>query len=393
MPYQGLSRFLLLPNLNLEKKVSLGRTSNLFLCSKVGEGCEICPKCAQPSSSRYDSRVISVRDEPIRGSQVVLKIKKYRYYCKTCRKPFTEPVEGIMPRRKTTQRYRRSLLWAATTFSDLSKVKQAYACSNALIYKIVYEQLELKSREIRNPWPKSIGIDEHMFSRSSPERFVTVLTDHTNRRVKETVHGKTSQSLHEQLKHIPGRENVRWITLDLSDTYKKFCFEFFPNAELIADKFHVLRLLTPHLIRRRKDIAPSRFTRKAKRLLLMSSHKLDFFDRSTIRKFLSQFPELEELYSWKERLHGFYRIKGHKRAQKALEAMILELQASILPELRTLGRTLSRWKNEVLNYFINRLTNARTEGFNNVAKLVIKRAYGYKSYRNYRLRLLSACGF
>ena len=50
-----------------------------------------------------------------------------------------------------------------------------------------------------------------------------------------------------------------------------------------------------------------------------------------------------------------------------------------------------RWRNEILEYFKNRLTNARTEGFNNVAKVVKKRAYGYRSFKTYRLALLQAC--
>ena len=64
---------------------------------------------------------------------------------------------------------------------------------------------------------------------------------------------------------------------------------------------------------------------------------------------------------------------------------------SSLPEVRTLRTTLLRWRREVLAYFLCRLTNARTEGFNGKAKLVIRRAYGYKSFANYRLRLLNAC--
>ena len=43
-----------------------------------------------------------------------------------------------------------------------------------------------------------------------------------------------------------------------------------------------------------------------------------------------------------------------------------------------------------VNYFKNRITNARTEGFNNVAKLLQKRAFGYRNFGNYRLRLLYA---
>jgi transposase len=64
---------------------------------------------------------------------------------------------------------------------------------------------------------------------------------------------------------------------------------------------------------------------------------------------------------------------------------------SALPEVQRLRTTLVRWRCEILAYFLCRLTNARTEGFNGKAKLVIRRAHGYKSFANYRLRLLNAC--
>ena len=67
------------------------------------------------------------------------------------------------------------------------------------------------------------------------------------------------------------------------------------------------------------------------------------------------------------------------------------MEHSSLPEVQTLRNTLMCWRPEVLGYLLSRLTNARTEGFNEKAKLVIRRAYGYKSFRNYRLRLLHAC--
>jgi transposase len=55
------------------------------------------------------------------------------------------------------------------------------------------------------------------------------------------------------------------------------------------------------------------------------------------------------------------------------------------------ARTLQHWRREVLAYFRNRLTNGVTEGFNLKAKLVKRRAYAYRSFRNYRLRFLNAC--
>ena len=67
------------------------------------------------------------------------------------------------------------------------------------------------------------------------------------------------------------------------------------------------------------------------------------------------------------------------------------MAGSLLPEIKRLRRTLMKWKEEILAYFLTGLTNARTEGFNNKAKVVKRRGYGYKNFRNYRLKVLTAC--
>jgi transposase len=298
-----------------------------------------------------------------------------------------------MPRRRVTQRYCKSLLWACETYKDLKSVRKAYRCSSGFIYKTLYQQLKQKVQsKVNYPWPERIGIDEHFFSRTGRfKTFATVVVDMKNKRPRSLVEGKTKAELYHGLASIPGRENVRWVAMDMSDTYKSFVKEFFPKAQIVADKFHVLRLLSPHILRRRKEITPTRANKKAKKLLLCSSKKLDYFDRKAISSFLRKYPAMEELYRWKERLHGFYRIKGYERARKALNIMLIDMAFSKLPEILRLRRTLMRWKNEVLNYFVDRMTNARTEGFNNVAKLVQKQAYGYKSFYNYKLRYLSIC--
>lgn len=82
-------------------------------------------------------------------------------------------------------------------------------------------------------------------------------------------------------------------------------------------------------------------------------------------------------------------MRGFNKAARALIKLTDQMALSSLPEIKTLRRTLMSWRNEVLNFFINRTTNARTEGFNNLAKLLQKRAFGFRSFFNYRLRLLS----
>ena len=159
----------------------------------------------------------------------------------------------------------------------------------------------------------------------------------------------------------------------------------------MADKFHVLRLLTPAINRRRKEITGDRRTLPVRRLLLRNGKDLDAKSRWALRTWLSAYPELRELYEAKEALAGFYRVRSHKQASRILTAFTDRLAQSCLPELRTFRATLMRWRKEVLAYFLTRSTNGMTEGFNGKVKLVKRRAYGYKSFRNYRLRLLNAC--
>jgi len=394
MPEENLVRRVLLPELKLIRChwVPGTRTTNLEV-EKVSD-VEVCPKCATPSRAVYDHRVAVVRDEPLRSKLVRLHIRKRRFSCRPCGKPFTEPVQGIRKGSRSTERYKRAVLWACESYSDLASVRRAFDCSAGFIYTSLYQQLELKRRERLYPWPKVIGVDEHFFRRNPtfgfPE-FVSVLVDFKGRRLMEVVKGKSSVELELALKDIPGRNNVQYVVMDMSDGYRAFVRSYFPNALIVADKFHVLRLLSPALNRRRREILGNRQTAPLRRLLLRNGPDLSPDHRFRLNRWLRQHPELQELYHWKEGLHGLYRVRGYHRAARALSSMTDKMAFSSLPEIRTLRRTLMRWRFEVLGYFASGLTNGRTEGFNNKAKVVKRRAYGYRSFQNYRLRLLNAC--
>lgn len=397
MPYQRLARFLLLPELTLIKHTRAsyhrdGLGLDVLELTKDRPEHEICPRCATPATTYYDKRTCTVKDEPLRSSQVKLVIHKHRWWCKKCKSPFTEPISGILPRRKTTQRFRKAILAACENFSDLSRVRKTFKCSSALVYQIFYEQLELKWREYQYDWPKIMGIDEHFFRRYMGRRqFSTVFTDLVNSRVREICLGRSGTELISQLGHISGRNNVEVVCIDLCQPYRKFTWNYFPNAHIVADKFHVLKLLTHAIFKERRAITGRNAKRLAQKFLLTPSWNLDYFDRKAFWERLKAFPRLNELYWWKEHLHRFYRTKGADRAEVALQVTIRHMKQSPLPEIQTLAETLSKWFEEVVNYFRYGVTNATTEGYNNILKLVQKRGFGYKSFRNYRLRGLNAC--
>ena len=392
MPHQRLAQGLLLPELRLIRTVAAKGAGLVELYVEKTSPMEVCPRCATPSWSTYDRRWARIKDAPVRAKRFTLWIRKRRLWCRPCGRPFTEPVAGIRKGSRCTERYRKEVLWACERFGDLKAVRNYVRCSAGFLYKTLYAELERKRRTRLYPFPEVIGIDEHFFRRGKAgfRSFVTVVTDIKNRRLMEVVDGIRGADLRAQLQHIEGRDNVRLVALDLADHFKLFARTFFPNAQLVADKFHVLRLLHPALMRRQRQVQGDR-RRPGNRILLKNARNLRPKTRWALHQFLSEHPELQELWLAKEALHRLYRTRGYGRARKALTAFTDSLAASQLPELQTLRRTLMRWRNEVLNYFRFRVTNGRTEGFNNKAKLVKRRAYGYKSFHNYRLRLLNAC--
>jgi len=392
MPEHDLALFLLPKELKLLSTRPF-RNGYLWEVEKTRQEFEVCTKCATPSNTRAGRCTALVRDQEVRGKPIWLRIHKHRYYCYNCRKRFTEPIDGIWPRRRTTQRFRKSLARQCAKEVSLVSVQRTQNVSSGLLYQVFYEQIEIKLRERKGaPWPSVLGIDEHFFRRNKGQtEFVTVFCDLKKNRLFEMALGKDQKSVISQVESIPGRENVRIVVMDLSNGYRSLVKKLFPNATIVGDKFHVLRLLSPAIMKAGKEIFGHRKQLNWRKLLLKSRHKLDCFTRLTLDRHLVPYPKLRELYFWKERLASFYRIKGFRKATRAFRKLIDEMANSKLDEIKRLRRTLIKWKNEILVYFERRYTNAVTEAINNLAKLVQKRAFGYKSFRNYRLRTLSAC--
>jgi transposase len=127
-------------------------------------------------------------------------------------------------------------------YTSLSLVRKHHSCSSGFLYKVHYDGLATKLRERKNaPWPKILGIDEHFFTRRNGyAEFVTVFCDLRKKRLFEMCKGKDAKSVLEIMDQYPGREQVEVVVIDLSNGYRGIVKKMFPNAKIIADKFHAL---------------------------------------------------------------------------------------------------------------------------------------------------------
>src|SRR5699024_10626122 len=167
--------------------------------------------------------------------------------------------------------------------------------------------------------PQVLWIDEHFFTRK--KGYATTLVDLKNHKVFDVVLGRSEASLRSYLKRLPGKENVRVIVMDLSETYRRIARQYFPNAQIVADRFHVVRLVNQHFLKLWQQYDPQ--GRKNRGLLsLMRRHhwRLSAIQKERLHQYLAHEPVLQVFYFAKQQLNGFLVLKTlkRKRAQKML---------------------------------------------------------------------------
>jgi transposase len=323
----------------------------------------------------------------------LLIIKKRRFRCPKCKSVFTEAIDGIRVGFRTTENYRSSLLYDFKYFKNTKAVAKVNRCSSTLVTKVCNERLDLELRKSKNtPWGKSICIDEHAFTRNkkkSKKDFVTSFVDNSRKCLREVALGRNHFDLKKAIEHIPGKENVSQVAIDMTGTYKNFIQDYFPNAKIVVDKFHIIRLIHPAIRKYRMEATGDKRSNPIRHLLLKNRKRVKPYQKRAVTRFCKVNPNVNEVY--KERITNFCNIKGHKQAKRIFIKITDDLALSKISELQTLRKPLMKWRDEILQYFKTGLTNARVEGFNRKCKLIQRKAYGFKSFENYRLRVLYAC--
>ena len=106
-------------------------------------------------------------------------------------------------------------------------------------------------------------------------------------------------------------------------------------------------------------------------------------------------PKGEVMTAWhaKEVVRSIYDLDNELIALAFVERLGHDLQdESSPPEVRSLGRTLLRWKHQIVAWHEAHFTNARSETMNNLIKRTKRAAFGFRSFRNYRVRALLYAG-
>jgi len=116
----------------------------------------------------------------------------------------------------------------------------------------------------------------------------------------------------------------------------------------------------------------------------------------SLSRYLGKHPELKVIYDFKQDLCELMMTKRQTARQlKKLIPILLDyiekLKESMLSSMITLGMTLESWREEVARMFRFTKSNGILEGFHNKMEMISRRAYGFRNFANYRLRVKALC--
>ena len=172
-----------------------------------------------------------------------------------------------------------------------------------------------------------------------------------------------------------------------------------PNAQIVADRFHVMKQINEELDSRRKKEkrAVEKIKNKKQRDKKLSTIKYSKYPLLKKKETLNEIeieklesvkqilPELGEMYEMKEEFRDIFnsQITGDEGFDRMIEWT--KLSYKFFPKS---CQTIKRWIDEILAYFDNRTTQGVVEGINQKIKLIKRRAYGLTNFDNFRRRVL-----
>lgn len=356
----------------------------------------ICPHCQSKDLRIKDTFNRQLRHESVGSRKTVLDLKTHKYRCRSCGRYFNQRIPGILPYKRNTEEFRYEVFQKHNDGICQTKLASRMEIGPATIERWYHDYLERIVAEMSNNLcPRVLGIDEHFFTRK--KGYATTLCDLEKHRVHDVVLGRSEMALETYFRRLPAKERVSVVVIDLSETYRSIIKKHFPNAKIVSDRFHVIRLINHHFLKLWQQIDP--VGRKNRGLLsLMRRHEknLSAEQKIKLQRYFTEHPELASIYAFKQNLCRLMLIKhrtrkGCRRLLPIFLKYIEQLKGSMLEPFVVLGKTLESWSEEVVRMWRFTRSNGITEGFHTKMEMISRRAYGFRNFENYRLRVKALC--
>ena len=364
------------------------KENNLHIYMRMQRKTHKCPRCNNDTDKVHDYRTQRIKDISSFGSYTFLHLRKRRYVCPTCNKRFYEETSFIPRYHLITSRLFANILYS---FREVTSIKNLANLANVspTTAARIFDHVKYSAKTL----PTVVSMDEFK-GNADGEKFQCILTDPEHKKVVDILPNRKSEDLYRYFLKFDDRHTVKYVVIDMSGPYRCLARTIFPKAQIIADKYHVVRQVTWAFENVRKAEQKKfheqrrKYFKRSRRVLLKRPEKLSSSEADQVESMLRISERLRQAYALKNEFYKVMDSKNSFEAKKQLAKWYMLVSGYNLVEFNDCFKAFTNWQKEILNSFDVPYTNGFTEGVNNKIKVIKRNAYGIRNFTRFRNRIL-----
>jgi transposase len=355
--------------------------------------CSACGSTQVQSRGRVERRFRTV---PIGRRATFVALPIPRVECQACGVVRQVKVPFADPRRSYTNSFERYALELGRRMT-IRDVALHLGVSWDVIKDLQKRDLSRRFAKPKLKHLRVIAIDEIAVAKG--HRYLTVVLDLDSGAVVFVGDGKGADALKPFWKRLrPSKAKIEAVAMDMSAAYRGAVSTHLPQAKIVFDRFHVMKLFNEKLSDLRRalhreatDVMQKKVLKGTRWLLLKAAENLDEEkdERSRLHEALALNKSLAVAYYLKEDLRQFWEQPGKKFGTSFLDGWLKRAEASGIKMLQQMAKTLAAHRSGLLAYYDAMITSGPMEGTNNKIKTMKRQAYGFRDREFFKLKILA----
>jgi transposase len=336
------------------------------------------------------------RSLPIGTKTTLVVLPIPRVECPNCGVVRQVDVSFADPRRSYTRAFERYALELSRSMT-IRDVARHLGVGWDMVKEIQKRDLSRRFARPKLKHLKRIAIDEIAVAKG--HRYLTVVMDLDSGAVVFVGDGKGADALKPFWKRLrPSKAKVEAVAMDMSAAYRSAVSIHLPEAKIVFDHFHVVKLFNEKLSELRRalyreatEVMHKRVLKGTRWLVLKDPENRDVKkdEKQKLEEALALNKPLATAYYMKEDLRRFWEQPGRRFATTFLDGWIRRAEASGIKALQQMGKTLAAHRSGLLTYYDARITSGPMEGTNNKIKTMKRQAYGFRDQEFFKLKILA----
>ena len=346
----------------------------------------ICPCCGAETDRVHDYRMQAIKDVPL-ARDTFLHLRKRRYRC-DCGKRFFEK-NAFLPRYyRVTSRLVAEIMFAFKKTVSAKEIGCRYNVSS--ITAMRYFNLFNKKLTML---PEVISLDEFK-GNSGGQKYNSIIVNPKEKVVLDILPNRFESDLIKYFSQFPNKTEVNFFVCDMNPHFRQVAKICFPQATIVADKYHVIRQVYWAMEKVRKNEQnklPKQhriYFKKSKNLLVKRLEKLTLDEMDRLALMFEIAPRLADAYRVKNEFLSVIRSNSSAEGKPRLIDWLFSVEVMDLPEFDDCTKAYHNWFQEIVNAMDVPWTNGYIEGCNNKTKVLKRVSYGMRNFNNFRKRIL-----